>query len=40
MIIPDDILATMSDDDVNYYLDEVEADMWLSTIECQDMDLV
>ena len=33
MSIPDEILSTMSDDDINYYLDEVEADMWLSTIE-------
>ena len=40
MSIPYDILATMTDDDVNYYLDEVEADMWLSTIECQNMDLI
>lgn len=40
MSIPDDILSIMTDDDVNYYLDEEVADMWLSTIECQDMDLV
>ena len=40
MIIPDDILDTMTDDDINYCLDEEVADMWLSTIECQDIDLV
>lgn len=40
MNIPDDILSTMTDDEVRSYLDDEAADMWLSTIKCQDMNLV
>lgn len=40
MTIPDDILSTMTDDEVRSYLDDEAADMWLSTTECRDMDFV
>ena len=40
MSIPDDILDTMTDDEVRSYLDDEAADMWLSTTECRDMDFV
>ena len=40
MSILDDVLATMTDDEVRSYLDDEAADMWLSTIEYRDMDFV
>jgi hypothetical protein len=40
MSIPDDVLDTMTDDEVRDYLDSEVADMWLSTTECRDMDFV
>lgn len=40
MSIPDDVLSTMSDDEVHIYLDDEAADMWLSSVECRDMDFV
>lgn len=33
MNIPDDILSTMTDDEVHSYLDDEVADMWLSSID-------
>ena len=40
MSIPDDILDTMTDDEVRSYLDDESADMWLSSVEYRDMDFV
>lgn len=40
MNIPDDILDTMTDDKVRSYLNDEAADMWLSSVECRDMDFV
>lgn len=40
MTIPDDVLDTMTDDEVRSYLDDEDADMWLSSVECRDMDFV
>ena len=40
MSIPDDILDTMTDDEVRSYLDDEAADMWLSSVEYRDMDFV
>lgn len=40
MSIPDDVLSTMTDDEVRSYLDDKAADMWLSSVECRDMDFV
>lgn len=40
MSIPDDVLSTMTDDEVRSCLDDEAADMWLSSIECRDMDFV
>ena len=40
MSFPDDVLATMTDDEVHSYLDDEAADMWLSSVECRDMDFV
>lgn len=40
MSIPDDILSTMSYDEVRSYLDDEAADMWLSSVECRDIDFV
>lgn len=40
MTIPDDILDTMTDDEVLSYLDDEAADMWLSSVECRDMDFL
>lgn len=40
MSIPDDVLSTMSDDKVRSYLDDEAADMWLSSVECRDMDFM
>lgn len=40
MSIPDDVLSTISDDEVRSYLDAEAADMWLSSVECRDMDFV
>lgn len=40
MSIPDDVLDTMTDDEVRSYLDDEDADMWLSSVECRDMDFV
>lgn len=40
MSIPDDILSTMSDDEVHDYLDDEATDMWLSSVECRDMDFI
>ena len=40
MTILDDILDTMTDDEVRDYLDDEAADMWLSSVECRDMDFV
>lgn len=39
MTIPDNVLSTMTDDEVRSYLDDEAADMWLS-VECRDMDFV
>lgn len=40
MSIPDDVLSTMTDDEVRSYLYDEAADMWLSSVECRDMDFV
>lgn len=40
MNIPDDILNTMTDDEVRSYLDDEVVDMWLSSVECRNMDFV
>lgn len=40
MTITDYVLNTMSDDEVRSYLDDEAADMWLSSVECRDMDFV
>lgn len=40
MSIPDDVLDTMTDDEVRDYLDDEAADMCLSSVECKDMDFV
>lgn len=40
MNIPDDVLSTMTDDEVRSYLDDEVADMWLSSVECRNMDFV
>lgn len=40
MSIPDDILDIITDDEVCDYLDDEVADMWLSSVECRDMDFV
>lgn len=40
MSIPDDVLDTITDDEVRDYLDSEAADMWLSSVECRDMDFI
>lgn len=35
MTIPDNVLSTMTDDEVHDYLDGEAADMWLSSVECR-----
>lgn len=40
MTITDYVLNTMSDDKVRSHLDDEAADMWLSSVECRDMDFV
>ena len=37
MNISDDVLSTMTDDEVRSYLDDEVADMWLSSVECRNM---
>ena len=40
MNIPDDVLSTMTDDEVRSYLNNEAADMWLSSVKYKDMDFV